>query len=171
MLKKIKELYLNRAFLKNKRKHRFLSMESIKNIIILFDYKDITDIIFIIQDLEKLGKKVVAWTTSSNEMKDEYKISFKKIRVLKSNEYSNIYLLKKEIIFEFKKLKYDTLIDFRREENLQLDYLLAINQAVFCVGTKKYPNDIFNLLILQKTGKRVFETYEDIRKYLLMIEN
>lgn len=160
---------VNFAFKRNKRKRSFRNIETMERVLILFHYADWMQIQLVANDLERMGKKVILWTAEST---DESTINIRiplVMRVLTKEDFSKSGILKSKAEKEFKGLEYDTLIDFCKEDGdgiKYLSYLLAMNEAEFCIGNREHPTRIFDLVIVQKEGKGVLETFGQIKLYL-----
>lgn len=160
---------INNAFKNNKRKHAFHNLKTMESVLILFHHKDWMQIQLVAKDLERCGKKVSLWTVESE---DETVINIRiplVMRKLNKRDFSKFGLLKSSTIKEFKNLKYDTLIDFCQEDGEginYLTYLLAINDAQFCIGNRRKEKNIYDLTIIQAKNKGVLETFGQMKGYL-----
>lgn len=171
MFEKFREYWLDRAFKTNARKHTFLNLNKMQNILILFDYEDLMEIILLGNNLEKMGKRTHLWSAVENIKQLETQIFSKKTRIIKPVELSNVFILKKEVYKEFSNLEYDTVIDIRQKKTQSLEYLLARNKAVFCIGNRKHDRNAFDFCVLQQKGKSILETYEQMKFYLQNIKD
>lgn len=172
MLNKLREYWLDRTFKKSKRVHRFLNLNEMKTILILFDFQDRMEVILMAENLSKMGKNVILWTAISNDTELDQVLLPKKIRIIKPKELSPFFILKKEVLAEFSELKYDTLLDIRKDDqNIGLEYLLASNNSKCCVGFRSHPRKAFDICILRQAKKNILETYEQMKFYLLKIQN
>lgn len=168
MMKFLGKKMVSYAFKNNKRKHAFHNLNTMKSVLILFHFKDWMQIQLVAKDLERSGKQVFLWTVESREDSlVDMKIPLL-MRILKSEDFSKITLLKSKAQREFKSLKYDTLIDFCKEDGEGIDYLrylLAINTAEFCIGNRRN-NEVYDLTVIQEKDKGVLETFGQMKKYL-----
>ena len=166
MLQKLREYWLDRAFKKNPRKHGFVNIADMQTIIIIFEVVDRMEIILLAEDLSKMGKNTILITANDEQKFDEVRHT-KKTRVLKKEEYSKFFILSKKVIHEFSSINYDTLIDTRRSsENMELEYLLAINKSKCCVGFRSHKHKAFDVSIIGQKNKNILETYEQMKYYL-----
>ena len=166
MLEKIREYWLDRAFKKNQRKHGFLNIADMQTVIIIFDIVDRMEIILLAEDLSKMGKTTILVTANDNKHLDEVNYT-KKVHVLKKEDYSKFFILKKKAIEEFSNVQYDALIDTRRTNtNMELEYLLAINKSKCCVGFRTHKYKAFDICIIGQKNKNILETYEQMKYYL-----
>lgn len=163
----------NSTFKKNKRKHAFHNLETMERVLILFHYKDWMQIQLVANDLERMGKKVLLWTVESS---DETVINIRiplVMRTLSKKDFSNFGLLRSKTEKEFKNLRYDTLIDFCKEDGdgiEYLTYLLAINKAEFCIGNRWQDERIYDFTVIQNKNKGVLETFWQMKGYLEKIK-
>lgn len=170
MLRKLKDIKIGKALKNNKRVHQFINLEDIKDILIFMDSSDLIESIFIVQDLIKRGKNVHIWSMSMDNDKELKKASIKNLRVITKEDISSLSILKSEVVKEFKKLNYDTLIDLRKKHCMEFDYLLAINKAKFSIGITDGNYNFYDFLIIQKQNMKAFDSYEEIKKYLKRIK-
>lgn len=160
---------VNFAFKKNKRKRAFHNLQTMESVLILFHHVDWMQIQLVANDLERMGKKVILWTVQST---DDSTVNIRipmVMRVLSEEDYSKSTGLKSKVEKEFKSLKYDTLIDFCKDggDGIQyLSYLLAINNAEFCIGNRVHQTKSYDLTVVQKEGKGVLETFGQMKMYL-----
>lgn len=165
----IRNKRINTAFKKNKRKHFFHNLRTMERVLILFHHKDWMQIQLVANDLTKNGKEVILWTVESlDDNIAGIKIPLA-MRKLNKEDFSKIGYLKPKVIKEFKELKYDTLFDFTQEDGDGIEYLsflLAINQAQFCIGRREHLPRVYDLTILQAKGKSILETFGQMKVYL-----
>lgn len=164
---KFKDFRLRMAFKNNHRDRTFLNLEHMKEVVILFTYTDLMQVILIADHLEHQGKIVHLWTSLKNDIPfDEKKTSIKKTRVVKPQEISAFSILKSSVKEEFNQLKYDTLIDLTTQHCLTSEYLLALNKAKFCIGNREHAFKAFDFAILTERNKDIIDTYNQILFYL-----
>ena len=179
MLNFIRREKIKRAFNENSRKHAFRSLASMNGVLILFHAKDFPEVLKVANNLQKLGKKVMLWTVSESNIKEsKYKEELSEaisVKILQKEDLSAYKVLKANIEFEFQKLKYNTLIDFTKErgEGLEyLSYLLAINNAEFCIGTRRIEGKrIYDLVILPEKGQEISKLFDKMKLLLLSIKS
>lgn len=172
MLKKIQHFWLQRAFKKNKRKHNFLNIAQMKTIVVLFDIADKMEIILMAENLSEMGKKTILWTVEDKQSVNELNsINLsRKMRVLDKKDFSSLFILKNKIVKEFSTLNYDTLIDTRRtNNNIELEYLLALNKAQCSIGFRNNTYKTFDICFIGQGKKNILEIYEQMKYYLSKI--
>ncbi len=161
------------AFKNNKRRRAFRNLETMERVLILFHHTDWMQIQLVANDLERMGKKVILWTTEST---DNSAVNIRiplLMRVLSNDDFSKMGILKSKVRKEFKDLKYDTLFDFCKKDGdgaEYMSYLLAMNDAQFCIGNRKHDNNVFDFVIVQKDDKGVLETFGQMKFYLQNIK-
>lgn len=160
---------VNFAFKRNKRKRAFRNLQTMERVLILFHHTDWMQIQLVANDLERMGKKVILWTAEST---DGSTVNIRiplVMRVLRQEDFSRSGVLKSKTEKEFKNLEYDTLIDFCKEDGdgtEYLSYLLAMNEAEFCIGNRVHETRVFDLTVIQKEGKGVLETFGQMKVYI-----
>lgn len=173
MIEFFRRLKINHAFEKNKRKHAFHSLSTMKSVLILFHLKDWMKIQLIAKDLERQGKIVHLWTVESSEENINGITIPLKMRILLKKELSGIAFLKSKVEKEFRDLKYDTLFDFCHKDGEgfeYLSYLLAINSAEFCIGNREHRKGVYDLVVKQEPGVGALETYGHMKSFLQNIK-
>lgn len=129
--KKIKDFYK-----KNLRKKQFLNLNSINNILLLFDTKDYEEVDDFIGKLEKINKKVTVYAFKGKD--DQYDYSETPYRIITAKEAFDFFDNKMdEIVEELKDKTYDAVFDLTIKRNIPLEYLLAHSNAYIKVGLKK----------------------------------
>lgn len=172
MIDFIKRKKADHALKNNRRKRTFHNLETMERVLVLFHYKDWMQIQLVAKDLERMGKKVMLWTVESL---DETTVNIKiplTMRVLTAEDFSKISFLKSKTEDEYKGLKYDTLIDFCQDDGAgieYLSYLLAINNAEFCLGNRSSVENLYDMIVYQKKGKDILETFGQMKFYLQSI--
>lgn len=167
---KIKDFRLDRTFKNNRRNRTFFNLENMKEVVILFTFSDLMQIILIADHLEHQGKKVHLWTEMHTDTLAENKrILIKNTRAIKPSEISRFFIVKSEVKNEFDKLKYDTLIDLTTQYSVVTEYLLALNKASFCIGNREHKYKAFDFVILNDNSKDIVDTYNQVLFYLKKI--
>ncbi len=160
---------VNFTFKRNKRKRAFRNLETMERVLILFHHTDWMQIQLVANDLERMGKKVILWTAESD---DNSIVNIRiplLMRVLSKNDFSRAGILKSKTKQEFESIKYDTLIDFCKADGEgaeYMSYLLALNEAEFCIGNREHEENIFDFIVFQQEGKGVLETFGQMKHYL-----
>lgn len=157
---------IDSAFKNNKRKHAFRNMESMESILILFSYKDWSEIESISKDLEAKGKKVILWTIKPSQKNLNNTIFPSNIRVIDSKEISFTKILSSTVLDEYKALLYDTLIDLTTTANKVFKYLLVNTSAEFSIGISEPEHRIYDFIIHREDSNTLQETYNQIKFYL-----
>ncbi|MDR0823840.1 MAG: hypothetical protein LBN74_02020 [Prevotella sp.] len=157
---------IDSAFKKNERNHVFRNMESMKNILILFSYKDFAEIEYIAKDLKAKGKNVVMWTVFPSKKNAINTVFDANVRAIYPDEKSIFNIVSWSVSDEFHKLKYDTIMDLTTTDNDILKYLLAINTSDCSIGISKSPHKGYNFIVLKEEDKTLWETYNEIKFYL-----
>lgn len=153
------------------RKHSFLRFEEMQDILILFDYADWDEIEPVVKDLNSNGKHVILWTILPKNKEKEFGVSrvmstLQQVRVVRNKEISWYRGLSGIVDAEFKNLKYDTLLDMTTDSDKNIFYLLASNDARFCIGIKEAGHKLYDFVLLKEDSKSLWETYNQIKFYL-----
>lgn len=152
------------------RKHSFLRFESMKEVLILFDYENWAEIKEIVEDLENNGKRTILWTVKPKKSKGTHSQSeipaSAQIRVIEGKDLSWYNGISSNVEDEFKALSYDTLIDLTTYTSKSLFYLLACNTARFCLGIREVDHKIYDFIVLKEDSKSLLDTYNQIKFYL-----
>lgn len=157
---------INSALINNVRKPAFLNLSDIEKVLILFTYKDWTEISEISKDLESIGKEVILWTVYLPR-NEKIEMSFPpNVKVVTQKEISKWKGLSMSVVDEFKKLKYDTLLDLTTKDDKPLHYLLACNSAKFCIGIREQELKFFDFTLLKEEDVNLEETYKQLKNYL-----
>lgn len=149
------------AIADNERKHRFLRLAEMKRIVILFDKEDREGIKVITDDLKKQGKEVISWTICR-----DLSLAIPDARIINQKDVSKWFGISTDVVEEFSKLQYDTLLDLTNEVNDNIIRLLSVNNADFCIGIKEIEYKLYDFIILKEEDKNIVETYEQIKFYL-----
>jgi hypothetical protein len=156
---------IHAALESNKRTHIFHKLDDMKKILILFTRENWTEIFQISQDLKEMGKEVVLWTVQSG--KDGGDQAYPpEVRVISQKDVSKWMGLSSQVIDEFEKLPYETLLDLTTKNDKTLLFLLANNSAEFCIGIREQDFKVYDLIILKGEDANLFETYKQIKFYL-----
>lgn len=138
---KIKSLCKN-----NKREKRFLSLDKIHTILIVFEANDyeVADSFF--EHLKKMGKQVKAYVYKAKD--DKYDYSETPYRIVEQKVDTNRSgAPSKKLLEEFKAQTVDVLIDLTIKENTAFQYLVAASNIPLKVGLKKNKLPIYDLAI------------------------
>jgi len=169
------DFFLQRSIKSGFRKyHRdscFLNYSDIKAVLIFFDMEEWEDVKPIIEELRTDGKRVTAWTIKKEV---ERKFSFPYyIRVVDTSAEVNwMRMLKPEVVSEFERVEYDTLIDFSHSDNDYLYYLLSRNKSRFCIGFMEREYKIYDFILLRdkESETDLYESYQQLKNYLKQIQ-
>ena len=155
---------------RNNREHRFLNMDMMKRVLILFNYEDWYQVKEIVQDMEAKGKEVLLWTIEPKKGKEKGTIketpSASRIRIITTKEISWFFGLSPMVKKEFEELACDTLLDLTTYTDKHLHSLLAISGAQFCIGIKELDDKIYDFTIIKEEEKDLLDTYNQIKFYL-----
>lgn len=159
------------GFKKYHRDNSFLNYDDIKAILIFFEMEDWHEIQPIIEDLRADGKRVTAWTIKA----DVPKISFPYyVRVVDTSvEINWMRLLNPEVIAEFERVEYDTLMDFSSSDDDYLLYLLSRNKSRFCIGIIEREYKAYDFIIFREKEGELLELHElfrQLKNYLRQIQ-
>lgn len=159
---------INSAFKNNRRNRTFKNLESIKDVLILFTYNDWNEIQPIVRDLEQNGKNVVLWTTMPANIQQNKHASILPInvKVITKKEKNPLQILKQDIVSEYRRLSYDTLIDLTTKNSYTLKYLLVQNSSEFCIGISESSEKVYDYILLKEDDKSLHETYNQLKIYL-----
>jgi hypothetical protein len=154
---------------KNRRKKTFQNYDSIRNVLILFNDGDLSEVCVAVEALKKDGKNVSAWTTCSKNK--PLPISYPPyVRAIDlGKELTWTQTLEKQVVQEFEQLKYDTFLDLTTTDDTILDYLLAANSSRFCVGIREHSFKAHDFIMLKQEGQSIPETCEQLKYYLQRI--
>lgn len=165
MLNFIRKKKVNSALSKAQRDKKFLNYDSIKNILILFNITDWHDVQRVVEALRKDGKNIQMWTVRSKETADIMVPN--DIRVINATkELSWSQSLSKNVLEEFSKVNYETLLDLSAENDSILEYLLAVNTSNFCIGIRETETKIYDFVMIKKEEEDIFTTFEQMKIYL-----
>lgn len=171
MLKSLIKKKIDSAYKELKsREHTFRNMDSIKKVLILYNYEEWHLVKEIVQDLEKNGKRVVLWTVEPKNRKIKEEVtelpSTLRARIVLQSETSWHNGLTSIVEDEFRDLKYDTLLDLTTNPDSIMLYLLALNNSDFSIGTKELDYKFYDFTLLAQEGDSMQETYNHIKNYL-----
>lgn len=165
MLNFIRKKKVNSALSKAQRDKKFLNYDSIKNILILFNITDWADIERVVEALRRDGKNVQLWTVRSKETANA--IVPNEIRVINAaKEVSWSQSLLKNVLDEFEKVNYETLLDLSAKNDNILEYLLAVNTSNFCIGIRETETKVYDFVMIKKEEDDIFTTFEQMKIYL-----
>lgn len=152
----------------NTRSHAFLNLDQVKNVMILFDGKDIGQIIRIAKDLKSTGKNVSLWTTiSRNEnMRPTKEFEDISLRIITPKEKSRFMILSGNVLNEFKQQECDMLLDMSESKNVTISYLMANTDCSFCVGIKEPDFPVYDFIYLKDPDQNLVDAFEQIKIYL-----
>lgn len=163
---------INSGLQNNKRNHKFLSFDKIRDVLIFFDAKDWAEVQPVIDDLKQSGKTVKAWTVKPKEAKGEsLSIRFSEdVRVVNlATDLNWMRVLRPEVLTEFSNVEYDTLFDFTFDKDNYVLSLLVRNKSQFYVGFAEQEYKLYDFILHKESDKTLFETYEELKKYLAHI--
>jgi len=156
------------GFKKYHRESSFMNFDDMKDIVIFFDMENREEIIPVIEDLKRNGKNVHAWTMKSGGSSLK---SGGDIRVIEpEKDLSLLRSLKPEVLEEFDKLYYDTLIDFSSSDNNYFLLLLSRNKSRFCIGIIEREYKIYDFILLKEEGYSLSDSYDQLKIYLKQIQ-
>jgi hypothetical protein len=156
---------IHAALESNERTHIFHKLDDIKKILILFTLEDWNEIFQISQDLKDKGKEIILWTLRPGKNEDS-RMYPPEVRIIGRKDISKWLGLSSQVIGEFRKLSYDTLLDLTTKDDKSLLYLLANNSAEFCIGIREQDFKVYDLIILKEEDTNLPETYKQIKFYL-----
>ena len=140
MYKYLLKVKLDRFYKNYSREKRFLNLKDIQSILILFDTADYEAVDGIVDNLEKLGKKITVYAYKGK--KDEYDYSETPYHIITAKSAGAFFDNKmSKIADELKEQQYHAVIDLTTKRNIPLEYLLAHANAFLKAGLKKndYP--------------------------------
>lgn len=159
------------GFRKYQRNSCFLNYSDIKSVLIFFDMEKWEEVKPIIEELRADGKRVTAWTVKKEV---EGRISFPYyIRVVDTNAEVNwLRMLKPEVVSEFERVEYDTLINLSYSDNDYLLYLLSRNKSRFCIGLVETEYKIYDFILLRdkESETDLYESYQQLKNFLKQIQ-
>jgi hypothetical protein len=138
---RIREKIISRVFKKNKRRAFFPQLDKIKSVGIICQ--------------EDQNRNLPANSLFSNSrivklvLKNEKPINEEKEVVIYSSDYNILGLPKKKWINNFIKQRFSILIDFSTADDRAVEYICALSNAEFLVGTNP-KSQVFDLIIDQK---------------------
>jgi hypothetical protein len=154
---------------KNRKEKIFQNYDSMRDIFIVFNMDDLTEIIIAVEALKRDGKNITAWTTRPKDKTFSVKYP-PYIRIIDlGKELSWTQTLEKNVVDEFKNLKYDTFLDLTTADDTILDYLLAANSSRFCIGIRERNFKAHDFIMLKQEGHTIPETCEQLKYYLQRI--
>lgn len=159
------------GFKKYHRDSSFLNYNDIKTVLIFFDMEEWDEVKPIIEELRADGKRVAAWTIKTEVTR---KVSFPYyVRVVDTSAEVNwMKMLRPEVISEFERVEYETLIDLSSYDDDYLLYLLSRNKSRFCIGFMEREYKIYDFILLrEKEGESgLYELYQQLKNYLKQIQ-
>ncbi|HCO68886.1 MAG TPA: hypothetical protein DIT04_14170 [Dysgonomonas sp.] len=159
------------GFKRYRRNSCFLNYNDIKAVLVFFEMEEWESVKPILEELRAEGKRVAAWTVKKESGK---KISFPYyVRVLDTRvEINWMRMLTPEVLAEFDRIEYDTLMDFTYTENDYILYLLSRNKSRFCIGTMEREYKVYDFIMLRdrETGIDLYDLYWEMKNYLLQIQ-
>lgn len=152
----------------NIREHSFSGFGDIKTVMILFDCKDVNQIMRIAKDLKKSGKNVLLWTSVSRDenIKTINELEGMSLRIVLPSEKSRWNILSDQVLEEFRNLEYDLLLDFSGTENATMSYLVSNTKCHFCVGLRETDHPVYDFIFLKEKEQDLASAYEQIKNYL-----
>lgn len=169
MLDYLLQQKINTGLKKYRREHLFLNYVDIKNVLILFDIEDWYEILPIIEKLKKDGKKVIAWTVRPKQSQVFRFPHY--VRVVEPNKDINwLKLLRPEVLEEFKRANYETIIDLSSGQDDYIMWLLTQNKSQFAIGLVEHEYKLFDFILLKDKEQSHFEAFEQMKNYLEHIE-
>jgi len=152
----------------NSRRHSFLNLDQVKTVMILFDCKNINQIIPIAKDLKSMGKDVLLWTSISRSENIRQTKDFENfsLRIITPKEKSRLTILSGKVLDEFKQQTCDLLLDLSESANVTLSYLMANTDCRFCVGIKEPDYPVYDFIFLKEKDQNLVDAFEQIKIYL-----
>lgn len=163
LLRKKKIDYLIQSY---DRKHSFYDFDNLGNILILFHYRDIKDVVLIYNDLKSEGKNVQLWAYADQKSMAIPIPAGMEIKQITSKNISRLSSISTEILTDFEALQYDTIIDLSSSYEYVLYYLLAYNKAKFCIGIRHEDHKLYDFVLVKEDQMSLNETYQQLKKYL-----
>ncbi len=159
---------------KNHRERKFLSMDKIYSILILFETSDYEVVDAYVEHLEKLGKKVKGCGYKVKD--DKYDYSETSYRIIEPKVDTNSSgIPSNALLDELSSQKYDVLIDLSIKENITLEYIVASSGIPLKVGLKKNKLPIYDISISKlpknKEDSECIELSRQILHYLSTIHS
>ena len=165
MLNFLRKKKVSSALSKVNRDKKFLNYDSMKNILILFNINDWAEVVPVADALRNDGKNIILWTSRNKETAAMAVPN--EIRVIDSGkEISWSQSLSKNVVDEFEKIEYETLLDLSTKSDNVLEYLLAINISNFCIGIRETETKVYDFVIIKKEEDSIFSTFEQMKYYL-----
>ena len=166
---KIKNLCKNSSRVK-----KFLSMDKIRSILILFETADYEEVDAYVIHLEKMSKNVKGYAYKVKD--DKYDYSETPYRIIEHKVDTNSSGVPgNALLDELSAQTYDLLIDLTVKENITLEYLVAASNIPLRVGLKKNKLPIYDISISKlpknKKGSDCVELGRQILHYLSTIRS
>jgi hypothetical protein len=166
---KIKSLCKN-----DHRDKKFLSLDKICSVLVVFDTSDYEVIEAFVKHLEKMGKKVKGVGYKTKE--DKYDYSETPYRIITPKvDTTALGVPCKNLIKELSSQQYDVLIDLSVKKNITLEYLVVSLNIPLRVGLKKSKLPVYDLSISKlpknKGGSDCVELGRQILHYLSTIHS
>lgn len=156
------------------RDKKFLSLDKIYSILLVFETGDYEVADAFVEHLEKMGKKLKGYGYKIKDDKYDYSETPYRIIVPKIDT-SKSGVPDKKLLEEFSHQQYDVLIDLTVNENITLEYLVAFSNVPLKVGLKKNKLPIYDLAIskLPKNtdSNRCVELSRQLLHYLTTIHS
>ncbi|NDV68516.1 hypothetical protein [Dysgonomonas sp. 25] len=166
MFKYLQNKKLKSAIHKNDRQHVFLDFNSINNILILFENKNLDEVEHIVKDLSKSGKSVYLWTHNPDKKAVAPQRQSLPLQTITGRDVSAFGSISDELLSVFRNQQYDTVIDLTLNNEYPLQYLLANNKAVFSVGIRESEERLYDFVLLKNDEMNLKDTFTQIKFYL-----
>lgn len=168
MFKFIRDRKEHQALKNNSREHAFLNFSQIETVLILFDSKDINQIISLAKDLRSWGKKILLWTSigHNENIRPIGYLEGIKLRVILPTEKSKWTILTDSVLEEFKALKCDMLLDMSDEGNKSMSYLMSNTMCRFCIGFRKTKYPVYDFIFLKEDEQDFQAAFKQVKNYL-----
>ena len=145
---KIKNLCKNSS-----REKKFLNVNKIHSILILFETVDYEDVDACMIQLEKAFKNIKGYGYKVKD--DKYDYSETSYRIIEHKVDTNALGVPTDALLdELSVQTYDVLIDFSVKENITLEYLVAASNISLKVGLKKNKLPIYDMSISKLPKKK-----------------
>lgn len=171
----IGSLFLNSRQKKVLRKKSFSCLEKAGTFGIVFDARDAESYAAIrsfSNYLQSIGKKYKCLGLTSPIEKYEKNPLFSSLIYFSENDFNLWGNLVNTSIIEFCDAKFNILIDVRKSKNYFIDYIIAVSNANFKIGTLKHLIRYYDLLIDDEMSRKNPEIFlQNVVHYLKTIKS
>ncbi len=151
----------------DRRKKRFLSLDKIQTVLVIFEATDYDAAHAFIKQLEQMKKKVTVYCYKTSENKNNYsKTSYHLIS--NKTDIDRLGFPRRHLSEDLRILdQYDLLVDLTLNENMSIEYLVALSGIPLKVGLKKNEFPLYDFSISNLPDSKNKHTISELGKQIL----